>query len=270
MTLKAKAYAKVNRFLSVGPIDARGYHPIRTVFQTIGIADEVVVQRADADSVTLSDPTIPPVNTVTRAISRLREVVEIPPLSVSIQKNIPSEAGLGGGSSDAATVLRLARLLAPYTVGDDMIREVAASIGADVSFFLVGGVAKGVGYGEVLTPLPDQPTKWLVVVKPGASCSTPDAYARLDLLDFEWRDFPDGDQMHNDFERVAPCESLDLIEQLEGLGAQFAHLCGSGSAVFGMFQSAMSAEAAAAHFKDRVWVVPTIDRQTSLGFTRDP
>lgn len=270
MTLRAKAYAKVNRFLSVGPIDARGYHPIRTIFQTIGIADEVVVQRAEADSVTLSDPTIPPVNTVTRALSRLREVVEIPPLSVSLQKNIPSEAGLGGGSSDAATVLRLARLLAPYTVGDDILREVAASIGADVPFFLVGGQAKGKGYGDVLTPLPDEGPEWLVVAKPDVSCSTPEAYAKLDLLNFEWRDFPDGDQTHNDFERVAPCESLDLIERLEALGAKHAHLCGSGSAVFGTFRSHEEAEAAAEQLKDRVWVVPTIDRRTALGFTRDP
>lgn len=270
MTLRAKAYAKINRFLSVGSADTRGYHPIRTIFQTIGLSDDVSITPSEADSVTFSLPGIPDVNTVTRAVGRLREFVAIPQLHIHVEKRIPKEAGLGGGSSDAATVLRLAARFASYPVDPQSVREVAASIGADVSFFLVGGLAMAEGYGEIVTSLPNPPEEWLVVAMPDVSCPTEEAYRKLDELAFGWLDFPHSDEMHNDFERVAPCESLDLIERLLSIGANDAHLCGSGSAVFGVFGGREEAEQAAQKLPCDTWVVPTIDREASLGFTRDP
>lgn len=223
--------AKINTFLAVGPPDERGWHPLRTIFQAIDLCDTLTIEPAEADEVTFSVPGIPPKNTVTEALRRLREHGEVPPQRIHVEKRIPAESGLGGGSSDAAGVLRC--------LGQGLTTEklfaIALQVGADVPFFLLGGRAQAEGYGERLASLPDLPKRWIVLTRPEVGCATAEMFRKLDHSPREFRQFPATDSLYNDFQRVAPCESLDLIEALLGAGAEDAAMTGSGSVVFGRF-----------------------------------
>jgi len=256
--------AKINTFLSVGPRDRRGYHPLRTVFQAISLYDELTLEHEEAFSFE-SDVPLPEENTVVRTARLLGEVAHVPPLRVSLSKGIPSESGLGGGSSDAAGFIRGVAKITGKPMPEVELRSVAGTIGADVPFFLVGGRAQAEGYGERLTPLPDLPIRWLVVVKPEVACPTGEMFRKLDELSFEWREFSDGP--YNDFERVAPPESLNGIERLQTLGADGAGLTGSGSAVYGFFgsesQAKDAAERAMAEGLGQAWAVHTLTRAES-------
>lgn len=241
--------AKINIFLAVGPPDERGWHPLRTVFQEIDLADALTFERAERDEVTFSVEGIPARNTVTRTLDLLRERVEIPPLRIYVEKRIPAESGLGGGSTDAAALLR------HFGGGLPNLAEVALRIGADVPFFLVGGRARAEGYGERLAPLSNLPRRPLVLARPEEGCPTGEMFRGLDARTREFRAFPGGDVLYNDFEQVAPCASLDLIERLLVHGADDAGLTGSGSAVFGRFaDDARAAQAAQAMRREAPWV----------------
>jgi 4-diphosphocytidyl-2-C-methyl-D-erythritol kinase len=223
--------AKINTFLAVGPPDERGWHPLRTIFQAIDLCDTLTIEPADTDEVTFSVPGVPARNTVTEALRRLREHCEVAPHRIHIEKRIPAESGLGGGSSDAAGVLRhLGHGLSPQR-----LMKIALQVGADVPFFLLGGRARAEGYGERLASLPDLPKRWLVLARPDEGCPTAEMFRKLDEKPREFEDFPSGDVLYNDFERVAPCASLDLIEAILANGADDASLTGSGSVVFGRY-----------------------------------
>src|SRR6185503_9925029 len=120
--------------------------------------------------------------------------------------------------------LRYLRKTMPDLVEEHFVREVAFAVGADVPFFLVGGRARGTGYGERLEPLPDGARQWLVIVKQAELVSTKEAYAKLDDAPREWREF--ADEMYNDFERVAPCVCGEIAERLQVHGAEGALLSG--------------------------------------------
>jgi len=269
MTLLVPCPAKLNLFLAVGPPDARGYHPLRTVFQAVGLFDEMRIQLdVSATSVEFVGAEVPANNTVTKALRFMAEFTDLPKMGISVTKRIPAEAGLGGGSSDAAGVIRAVRRLVPERFSERDAQTVALAVGADVPFFLAGGRCRATGYGEVLTPLPDGPPTWALVVKPSVGCSTPEMYRRLDELSYEWREFPEDESFYNDFERVAPCECGDLAERLGVFGASSAGLSGSGSAVFGSFDSEALALAARERVLSEglgeVWVVPFLGRAESL------
>jgi 4-diphosphocytidyl-2-C-methyl-D-erythritol kinase len=266
--------AKVNLFLAVGPKDRRGYHPLRTVFQSIGLFDEMRIELGGAGtSVEFASAEVPRDNTVTKTLRLLQEIVDVPPMAISVTKRIPTESGLGGGSSDAAGLIRAVTHVRPGKLAETELQSVALAVGADVPFFLVGGRASAEGYGERLTPLPDPLPSWMVIVKPSVGCPTAAGYGKLDAIDYEWRGFPEDDVLYNDFERVAPCECLEVIERLQALGAKDAGLSGSGSAVFGRFASRRDAETAAERLEGerlgRVWPVPTLTRQQSLEIRRE-
>ncbi len=262
--------AKVNLFLAVGPKVARGYHPIRTVFQAIGIFDrlKVSLSESDVDEWVCDWPDLPKENTLTHALRLVRELIAVPPLRIELEKAIPDQTGLGGGSSDAAALLRaLPHMVStPFEAG--FLADVAAAVGKDVPFFLLGGRARGEGYGERLTPLPDADSRWLAVVRPESGCATREAYARLDALDFPFLDFSEEGGLYNDFERVAPRESLDQIGRLMAYGAEGALLCGSGSGVFGVFADEAAAHRAVHRLAEdstvRAWAAPTLSRAESL------
>jgi 4-diphosphocytidyl-2-C-methyl-D-erythritol kinase len=258
--------AKVNTFLAVGLREPNGYHPVRTVMQAVGLFDSMTIEVSDRDGLECSWEGLPAENTVTKALRLLRELADVPPLWITLQKRIPAQAGLGGGSSDAAGLIRAVRAMMPDLVSERFAFEVAAAVGSDVPFFLVGGRARATGYGEKIEALPDVPKEWLLIVKPDASVSTAEAYALLDSHQYEWREFSEG--LYNDFERVAPCVCGDIAERLMVHGASGALLCGSGSAVFGVFgseESALGALVAMANEGfDQSWVAPTLTREESL------
>ena len=276
MKIEINCPAKVNLFLAVGKKDAIGYHPIRTIFQAVGLYDVLtlesresasdpaggIVHEVGAHRIASDWPEFPAESTVSKALRLASEFVILPPLQVTIQKQIPAESGLGGGSSDAAGVLLAIRQMGINILPHE-VKEVAKAVGADVPFFLLGGRAKAEGYGEILTPLPDLPSEWYVIVRPEVGCATGQMYAALDAFEYLWRDFPNEDELYNDFERVAPCESLELIETLKSLGARDAGLSGSGSAVFGRFLAEDLAVAAKDYLVERLscraWSAKTLD-----------
>lgn len=256
--------AKINTFLAVGPKDRIGYHPLRTFFQAVDLYDRLAIEPSDRDEIVCSWVEMPAENTLTKVLRLIRELVVVPPLKVELEKNIPAESGLGGGSSDAAGLLRLVQQVIVKPLPDHVLKDIAVATGADVPFFLEGGMARAEGYGEELVPWPDSPIKPLVIVRPDVGVSTPQAFAALDQTPYEWREFPqDPWDLYNDFERVAPCACLHLKESFLSLGAAGALLCGSGSAVFGVFDSPEVADGAFATLQGqgiRSWRANTVPR----------
>ena len=231
--------AKINLFLSVGPKDSTGYHPIRSVFQAVNICDTLEMETSEADGFSCSENIdLPEDNTVTKAWRLAREYVDLPKLKVNLTKRIPSQSGFGGGSSDAAGFLRGLVKITNGKFGMNEAEEVARAVGSDVPFFLVGGMARAEGYGEIVTPLPESPTRQLVFIMPNCTVSTPCAYNELDKKPRALRPFPeDPFTPDNDFLEVAPKESTEALKLIMGWGASTGGLTGSGAAVFGFFPS---------------------------------
>jgi 4-diphosphocytidyl-2-C-methyl-D-erythritol kinase len=226
-------------------------HPLRTVFQAISLSDDLTVEwGADHETITCNWDGLPEQNTLTKTLRLARELAEIPPLKIHIEKRIPAESGLGGGSSNAAALLRiLQRKCTKEVLADHFLHETASAVGADVPFFLVGGTALAEGYGEILTPEPNRDKLNLVIARPTQGTSTAEAYRALDSAERDWREFPDSFEIYNDFERTASCASIEWMERLQVHGATDAGLSGSGSAVFGIFDSPEAAESAASKLK---------------------
>ncbi len=268
MKLTVRCPAKVNLFLAVGPPDERGWHPLRTIFQAVSLADELLVEQSSVDQVICAWRDLPVENTLTRTITELRKIVYFPRIKATLTKRIPAQSGLGGGSSDAAGLLRAIQRITDGELTDEAARQIAFKVGADVPFFLTGGRAKAEGYGEQLEPLPDAETQHLVIVQPDEGVSTVKAYRMLDETERPWMDFPTEDRLYNDFERVAPCICGELAERLQVHGAKGALLSGSGSAVFGLFSTEDEASAAAEKMKAEgfgcVWTCHTLTREESL------
>jgi 4-diphosphocytidyl-2-C-methyl-D-erythritol kinase len=172
-------------------------------------------------------------NLAFKALRLCSEIFEFQPLEISIQKNIPLQAGLGGGSSDAAATLRLLNRISGGVLKPHL-DSIALACGSDVPFFLgASPCARAGGRGERLQPLEAPTPAYLAVVMPYAvQCSTAEAFAKLDALPERQVVRPEK-VPYNDFERVAPVESLELIDRLASFGAEPVGLCGSGSAVYG-------------------------------------
>jgi 4-diphosphocytidyl-2-C-methyl-D-erythritol kinase len=260
--LVTRAHAKVNLDLRVLGTRPDGFHELRTVFQAIELHDTLIsTERPGPFTVKCRMPGVPldQGNLVWQAAAGLWTALGRPGAPrdaiVTIDKKIPMQAGLGGGSADAAAaLLALARLWggAPLT----LLREVGSSIGADVSFFLSGGTALGLGLGEEIYPLVDLPPHWIVIVHPPFGVSTAEAYAwydddrsaglketrELQILPVPWP--TRAAQMINDLEppvvRRHP-EITGLKTALREAGAVASAMSGSGSAVFGLFRSRAAA-----------------------------
>ncbi len=266
MVLDVTCPAKLNLFLAVGPKDEVGYHPIRTVFQAIGLLDEVRIEIGREPQVSFEGGGIPENNTVTKALRLLSEFADLPAMAIRIKKIIPLQAGLGGGSANAAAVIRAVRHLVPERITETDAFSVAQAVGADVPYFLVGGRAYAEGYGEKLQALPDPDPTWAVVVKPPYGYSTAEMYAALDLQGYPFKEFR-GEFGYNDFERNA-CETTDVAERLGVFGARPFGMTGSGSAVYGLFPSEEAAKTACERAKSEqlgdAWSVPLLTRKESL------
>lgn len=296
-TLTQHACAKINLTLDVGGRRADGYHDIRSVMQTIALHDTLVV---------LLTPDVPGIqltldgdqakgvpaderNIIHQAAVRMQKIAAarglfLPQqsgLRLHLTKRIPSEAGLGGGSSDAAACLRALNTLFNLHLPLARLAEIAQSLGADVPFFLTGGTALVEGLGERITPLPPLPAPWpLAVVKPNVGMSTPAAYAALDALPSRtsgmateaWLSSRTASEFRtaNDFEAVVFAalppvrRAYDLLVQTTGSREGFTpHLCGSGSALFCRLPDDAAAHHAAQTLRaadiGAVWVTHTLE-----------
>jgi 4-diphosphocytidyl-2-C-methyl-D-erythritol kinase len=262
--LTVPAFAKINLGLRVLGRRPDGYHEIRTIFQTITLHDTLTFEATADESLGLvcTDPEIPAdeSNLVLRAAAALRgRYGAREGARVTLEKVIPAGGGLGGGSSDAAVTLAALAALWRIEAGARELAEIGARLGADVPFFLTGGTAEGTGTGADVRPLADAPEMSLCVVTPGVHVSTAEAYkalgahaltkagaaANLSVSRAE-AEFPDSlcDVWSNDFEavvvRLYP-EVGRAREALRAAGARRVMLSGSGSSVFGVFDSAAEA-----------------------------
>jgi 4-diphosphocytidyl-2-C-methyl-D-erythritol kinase len=268
MTLVEKAPAKINLQLSVGPRRADGYHELASVMQTVDVCDTLTVtaHTGGGMSLTCNHPDLSPGedNLAYRAAALFFQRTGIPMdgVTIHLHKVIPMQAGLGGGSADAAAALRALRRLYAPALPDSELEAMAAALGSDVPFCVRGGTALAAGRGEKLSPLPPLPKCWAVLVKPHEAYSTGAMYRRID--DSACYDPLDaapmvsalaaGDlsgvcaAMTNTFEKVLPPDAATaaLCSQLMAQGAMGAMLSGSGSAVFGLFASREGAAQAAA------------------------
>lgn len=267
------APAKVNLTLTVGDRRPDGYHDVSTVMQAVGLYDTLILTHGGAGlTLTCTDPAVPAdaTNLVLRAAGRFFEETKlpVPDLHLHLRKRIPSQAGLGGGSSDAAAVLRALRTLYAPDISDGRLETLAARLGSDVPFFIRGGTQLATGRGEVVSPLSPLTAGWFVVVKPDEGYSTAEMYRRLDepgsVLVRNSRYMQDAVaannvhavavELHNSFERVVPKDSSlrTIKDALRAQGALGTLLSGSGSAVFGLFDD-QSAAAAAAEALKKTW-----------------
>lgn len=270
-----RAFAKVNLSLRIVRARPDGFHEIQTIFQAIDLADTLTcVARAGPFRIACRKSGVPldPSNLVWRAADRLWRAAgrdgEPRDAAVTIRKRIPPGGGLGGGSSNAAASLLALRRVWNLQVPDEQLRAMAASLGADVPFFLVGGTALGLGRGDELYPLADLPRWWVLLVFPPFGISTADAYAWFDAdrasepvpatadgrLEGTW--LGGAGSLSNDLEvpvvRRHP-EIGEIRAALRARGAAVAAMSGSGSTVFGVFRRAAAAAAAQRALRRSGW-----------------
>lgn len=254
-----KAYAKVNLTLAVGEKRPDGYHEVVSVMQRVSLHDTLTAEQTrEGITLTCSDSALPSgeENLAHRAASLFfRETGIAGGAALTLEKRIPSQAGLGGGSSDAASALLALRKLYAPALSDTELETMAAALGSDVPFFIRGGTQLATGRGEVLSPLPPLTDGWFVIVKPTESFSTPAMYRRLDELPPACTPPLPPLQgglpalaagLFNRFEAAIPAGSAvwDIKARLAAYGALASLLSGSGSAVFGLFDTETAARAA--------------------------
>src|SRR2546421_4050225 len=259
-TLTLPAFAKINLTLRVLGKRADGYHDLDTIFQTVSLHDTIEMSTLDQPRLILScsdrSLSLGEGNLVIRAATALQDWrASNKGARIHLQKRIPTQAGLGGGSSDAAvTLLGLTSLWELSPTKEDLL-AIASQLGADVPLFLFGGTNRGTGIGEKVEPLADWAETSLLIVKPNANVNTSDAYKGLDersLTTYNSKtilstsvakqvfDRADFASLTNDFEVVA----FDLAPEIRRAkaallkaGANAASLAGSGSEVWGIFDS---------------------------------
>jgi 4-diphosphocytidyl-2-C-methyl-D-erythritol kinase len=262
-TLSIYAYAKVNLFLSVGARRPDGYHDLESIFQRISLCDEIKITKNGDDGISFScsDPSLP-CNENNLAVRAAKAFFQAHGSSfgvkIHLEKRIPSQAGLGGGSADAAAVLCALNELCGFPFSKEALARIGATLGADVPFCIYGGAMTARGIGEILSPCAPLRDLFLVVAKGDAGISTKAAYAALDARGVSecrsYRAMTDAlktcntdaicASLFNDFETVTDVH-LPLKTALLAHGAKGALMSGSGSAVFGIFTDAQNAQACA-------------------------
>ena len=277
LSLTLPAFAKINLDLRILGVRPDGFHDLRTIFQSLALHDTLTfTRRTGAFTIECDDPRLPVDrrNLVWKAASLLWRLIgrrgETPKdVVVRLTKCVPQEAGLGGGSADAAvTLLGLTRLWG-LDVDLPTLSRLAGRLGADVPFFLVGGTALGLGRGDDIYPLVDLPRTYVVVVRPNFGVSTVEAYGWYDQeprrtgreparkpLPERWPEW--AATLRNDLEPAVTRHHPTIARIRHALvdaGAVVAAMSGSGSAVFGLFDRLDAARRTAADLSRPGWQV---------------
>lgn len=285
-SISLPAFAKINLDLRILGTRPDGYHDLKTIFQSLALFDTVTVTaRRGPLSIVCDEPDIPTDqrNLVWKAASLLHRTVtgkSTAPSGVTIElrKRVPSEAGLGGGSSDAAMTLLAVNKLWKLDLDLATLTRIGARLGADVPYFMHGGTALGLGRGDDIYPLTDMPAVDVVILRPGFGVATADAYGWFDedsrraVKEPSPKVVPPGwpawsATLRNDLEVpvVRHHPAIGRIRQsLLDAGATFAAMSGSGSAVFGLFERKEAARRTANDLARPGWLslhTRTLDRR---------
>lgn len=247
--------AKINLGLRITGKRHDGYHDIETLFYPVSLCDALEIVRgpegSESDTLTITGNSIPGTpddNIVLKSVRKLRETFPVPWLAIHLHKKIPAGAGLGGGSSDAASTLLIINRIFGLSVSTQKLKNIAADLGSDCPFFIESEPAFASGRGEILTPAPYVLNGYYIVLaNPGIQAGTRDAYAvckpalpETSLNELisrpveEWKD-----SVVNDFEGIL-FPKYPLIRELKSAfyasGALFSSMSGSGSTVFGIYR----------------------------------
>jgi 4-diphosphocytidyl-2-C-methyl-D-erythritol kinase len=260
-TLTLSAPAKINYLLDVTGKRPDGYHELRMIMQRVNLCDEIALTMTNTPgiSVTCNSKGAPdgPDNIAWKAARVLLDLAETcTGVNIKITKKIPVAAGLGGGSSDAASVLMGMNQLLQIGLTDQQLMEIGCKLGADVPFFIFKKTALAEGIGENLTPLPEMPKCWILLVNPGVHVSTAWVYRSLQLT--KGRELNKLPKFFESIEDVVSIFSNDLESvtipafpviadiktRMMNLGAVGSMMSGSGPTVFGVYKSFDAAEAA--------------------------
>ncbi|WP_432662521.1 4-(cytidine 5'-diphospho)-2-C-methyl-D-erythritol kinase [Wukongibacter baidiensis] len=263
--LKIKAYAKINLSLDVLNKRPDGYHNVKMVMQQITLYDEIILQKIDKGIILTTDCSFLP-NDISNiaykaADSMIKKYGIEGGINIKIQKNIPIAAGLAGGSSDAAAVIKGMNILYDLNLPLEELMEIGAGIGADVPFCILGDGALAEGIGEKLTKIKGLRSGWIVLSKPNICVSTADAYGNLRLDNI--KDRPNTDELLDALERdnlydVANnlCNVFEqgifyknpivkiIREKMLEYGAIGSLMSGSGPSVYGVFKDYNKARSA--------------------------
>lgn len=266
--MKIKPCAKINLGLNVVSKRADGYHDLETVFYPVPIYDEIEIRKATETKLEIKGQPVEgdaEKNLVVRAYRMVAERYTLPPVHIILDKQIPMQAGMGGGSADGAFTIRLLNEQFGLGMSTAEMEQMAARLGADCPFFIQATPAYAEGIGERLSPIPLDLSRYrLVVVKPPVAVSTREAFSGIKVkrparncrdiimqpID-TWRE-----QLVNDFEdSIFPLypQLADIKRRLYELGARYAAMSGSGSALFAFFDEAPSLEK---EFRDcKTWIL---------------
>lgn len=266
-SIKLKSFAKVNIGLQIRSQRTDGYHNIHTVFQELDLHDTINITKISGDwEIKTDNPNIPrdENNTCVKAFLELKKTYpQVDGMSIKLNKNIITGGGLGGGSSNAAAVLKGLNKLFILNMTEKQLEQVALSVGADVPFFIKGGTQIGDGIGERLTPVENSIDGYYLLVLPNIFISTKWAYQSMKKYLEEEIDRPNFAHFlekknlsktifENDFERIVIPTYPEIGDIKKGLiesGASFASLSGSGSTVFGIFNEEARAKNAELKFQ---------------------
>ena len=273
--MEIQAFAKLNLTLDILGKREDGYHDLRMVMQSITLADTLTLEENQGEGLRVSAnlrflPTGEK-NLAAAAAIRFWEALGREPedLDIRIEKRIPVCAGMAGGSSDAAAVLRALNQRAGDPFSPKELARLGERVGSDVPYCVLGGTALAEGRGEVLTPLPPLPRCWVVACKPDFPISTPELFAQADRVKLRRR--PDtaglvaaleaGDlggvarRMYNVFEDVLPARLYTRVAEIKNIliqcGALVANMSGSGPTAFGLFDRLEAAQEARACLAQR-------------------
>lgn len=279
--MDVKAFAKINLGLDVLGKRDDGYHEVRMIMQSIGLCDEISLEVLEEDVIRLSldgaGPDVPEDerNIMYKAAALLKEHCSLRKgVYIRAVKHIPSQAGLGGGSADAAAVLKGMNGLFELGLDEKELRELGVRLGADVPFCIMEGTALAEGIGEVLTPIKKAPHLYVLLAKPSEGVATGGIYKaidesglmedeegrahRKDCIDGLIRACDTGDirelcgDLINIFEPVTEARQpliAELRQRMLELGALGALMSGSGPTVYGLFDDSLRAETARKGFE---------------------
>lgn len=273
--LEEKAWAKLNLSLDVLGRRSDGYHDLRMIMQSVSLSDGVKLETGTGEGVRVAtNLSFLPNNEKNLAAAAAlrffeRTGAECGGVSITLDKHIPVCAGMGGGSSDAAAVLRGLNALTGTPLTPMELAELGGAVGSDVPYCVLGGTALAEGRGEVLTPLPALPRCHVVLCKPAFSISTPELFRAVDGVRLKCRPDTDGvlsaleagdlggvaRRMYNVFEDVLPARLYTRVAEIKNVliqcGALGANMSGSGPTAFGLFDRLEAAQEARACLAQR-------------------